>query len=106
MELYHVLNRGVDKRMIYKEDDDRVRFVHDLYEFNDKRPANNTAYSAYQKEKGDNKNNDFVSRYSEREMLVDIHGWCLMGNHYHLLLSERRGGGVTQFIRKLNIGYA
>jgi putative transposase len=29
-----------------------------------------------------------------------------MKNHYHLLLSERTEGGITQFIRKLNIGYA
>ena len=39
-------------------------------------------------------------------MIVDIHGWCLMGNHYHLLLSERAEGGLTKFIRKVNVGYA
>jgi putative transposase len=29
-----------------------------------------------------------------------------MGNHYHLLLSERVEGGLSQFLRKLNVGYA
>ena len=29
-----------------------------------------------------------------------------MGNHYHLLLSETVEGGLTLFLRKLNIGYA
>lgn len=29
-----------------------------------------------------------------------------MKNHYHLLLSERVEGGLTLFLRKLNIGYA
>ncbi len=29
-----------------------------------------------------------------------------MGNHYHLLLSERREGGLSLFLRKLNVGYA
>lgn len=29
-----------------------------------------------------------------------------MGNHYHLLLSEREEGGLVKFIRKINIGYA
>lgn len=104
MELFHVLNRGVDKRKIFMEDGDHVRFVHNLFEFNDTVPANNTEWTLARA----NATNDFVSRYSDepRELLVDIHGWCLMGNHYHLLLSERAEGGITKFIRKLNVGYA
>lgn len=95
MELYHLLNRGVEKRDIFLDDGDRIRFVHDLWEFNTSQPANNTT----------RRMNDIVSR-SSSERLVEIHGWCLMNNHYHLLVSETRDGGVTQFIRKLNIGYA
>jgi putative transposase len=98
MELYHVLNRGVDKRTIFSNDGDHARFVHNLYEFNDESPAPD----AYRRPMW-----DFVSPTSDtRERLVDIHGWCLMKNHYHLLLSERVEGGLTKFIRKLNIGYA
>ena len=97
MELYHLLNRGVDKRRIFMSNDDHVRFVHDMYEFNDKIAANNTLRILQM--------NDFVSR-SLREPIVEIHGWCLMGNHYHLLLSEIVEGGITLFIRRLNIGYA
>jgi len=29
-----------------------------------------------------------------------------MGNHYHLLLSELVEGGLTLFLRRLNVGYA
>lgn len=29
-----------------------------------------------------------------------------MNNHYHLLLSERVEGGISLFLRKLNVGYA
>ena len=96
MELFHVLNRGVEKRNIFLDDKDRFRFVHGLLLFNTTRPANNTTYLI--------ENNDIVSRYADR--VVDIHGWCLMKNHYHLLLSERVEGGISIFIRKLNIGYA
>ena len=42
----------------------------------------------------------------EKEKIVDIHAWVLMKNHYHLLLSERREGGISFFMRKLNVGYA
>lgn len=97
MELYHVLNRGVEKRNIFLDTRDYARFVHDMYEFNDTEPAENTRR---RKEK-----TDFVGP-STGKRIVDIHGWCLMRNHYHLLLSERIEGGLSHFIRKLNVGYA
>lgn len=43
-EIFHVLNRGVDKRKIFMDDKDRLRFVHDLFEFNDVEPVNNLTY--------------------------------------------------------------
>lgn len=100
MELYHLLNRGVDKRDIFLDRQDYARFVHDLYEFNDTKSAGST-YHSFQ-------NLDLRSPEIKprQERLVDIHAWCAMRNHYHLLLSERVEGGITQFIRKLNIGYA
>lgn len=104
MELYHALNRGVEKRDIFMDERDRLRFVHDLWEFND---ANLTprAHHSFLKTL---KNSGFVNPNieSKGERIVDLHAWCLMRNHYHLLLSERIEGGLTLFLRKLNIGYA
>ncbi len=97
MDLYHALNRGVDKRTLFLDNQDRARFVHDLYEFNSDKPSNHTYRS---------KMADIVSRPSNFARLVDIHGWCIMDNHYHLLLSERIDGGISLFLRKLNVGYA
>ena len=34
-QFYHVYNRGVDKRVVFLEEIDYIRFIHDLYEFND-----------------------------------------------------------------------
>lgn len=99
-ELYHVLNRGVEKRSIAMDDQDRARFVYDLFEFNDAKPAGSTYYSFGNL---DLRNPEMVR---ERQCIVDLHAWCLMGNHYHLLLSERIEGGLTLFLRKLNVGYA
>ena len=38
---YHIYNRGVDKRKIFLENRHYYRFIHDLYEFNDKNAAIN-----------------------------------------------------------------
>ena len=100
--LFHTLNRGVDKRQIFLDDQDRFRFIHDLYEFNDQDWVNTTFHIF-------KKYNDIGYRNIEgkkRKLLVDIHAFCLMPNHYHLLLSPKIKDGIPQFMKKLNMGYA
>jgi len=103
MELWHVLNRGVDGRDIFLDSQDYARFVHNLYEFNDANPAVNLARLFDPSGMRDFVNPSFRK---ERERLVDIHGWVLLKNHYHLLLSARVEGGISLFLRKINVGYA
>jgi putative transposase len=95
MDFIHVLNRGVEGKTIFPQTGDYVRFVHGLYSFNDSASANNTSHSLRS-----------GSIKKQRHRLVDIHGWCLMRNHYHLLLSELEEGGISKFMMKLNVGYA
>ncbi len=98
MTFWHVLNRGVEKRDIFLDSSDRVRFVHNLYEFNDSAPAMEYVRRP---------DPDVGPRRSHiREPIVSIHAWCLRPNHYHLLLSEREESGLTRFLMKLNVGYA
>jgi putative transposase len=97
MELFHVLNRGVEGRDLFLDSGDHVRFIHNLFQFNDRTAAPQA-----------NRRNDvgFTKPNIERERLVDIHGWTLMKNHYHLLISEHNEGDLSLFLRKINIGYA
>lgn len=97
--IVHALNRGVDKRDIFMDDHDRLRFVYGLYIFNTDAAVDIASLRA----KG------LTMSFSEERRgnrVVDIHAWCLMGNHYHLLISPRSDGGISVFLRKLNIGYA
>lgn len=43
-ELYHIYNRGVEKRDVFLDEKDYFRFIHDLFEFNDEAPALNLGY--------------------------------------------------------------
>ena len=106
-ELFHVLNRGVEKRELFLDNRDRARFVHDMYEFNRTSPAGNAYRSFAMMDIVGPSWTPEESRSDKTEKkLVTIHAWCLMGNHYHLLLSEKTDGGLSAFIRKLNVGYA
>lgn len=103
-DIYHVLNRGVDKRKIFSDEQDYLRFVHDLFEFNDDKIIGTTSNNF----KIFNKNNDIVSRNirKPRKLLVNIHAFCIMPNHYHLLLSPNIENGISKFLKKLDMGYA
>lgn len=43
-EFYHVYNRGVEKRNIFLDDKDHLRFIHDIFEFNDEALSLNDNY--------------------------------------------------------------
>lgn len=106
MEIVHTLNRGVDKRIIFLDDWDRFRFIHNLYEFNDQdRVEARNIFHKHSKSGFSDIASQKVER-KKRKLLVNIHCFCLMPNHYHLLLSPRVKDGISKFMKKLNMGYA
>ncbi len=111
--LYHIVSRGVDKRKIFLSDEDYFRAIHDLFEFNDEHPLRNSTYHF--------KNNPILGlRKTEeassvlrrpdiqvpRKLLVDLHAFALMPNHYHFLMTPRSEGTITIFMKRFNMGYA
>lgn len=97
-EIYHIYNRGVEKRCVFPEKRDFQRFIHDMFEFNDSESSTNVAYRFF------NSVRDVIAA-KPRKLLVEILCFCLMPNHYHFLLRQRRDGGVTEFMRKMGTGY-
>ncbi len=110
MELIHVLSRGVDKRDIFLDEQDHFRFVHDLFEFNDQQNADNNSYY-FRNNHNKIESIDIASRYikperRKRKLLVNIYAFCLMKNHYHLLLNPKLENAIPKFMKKLNMGYS
>ncbi len=103
-EIYHVYNRGVEKRIIFQDDSDKFRFIHDLFEFNDKEPASNTLYH-FDKQYMEVKPRYIEKEKKPRKLIVKILAFCLMPNHFHLLLQPNKENGISKFMQKLNTGY-
>lgn len=97
-QIYHIYNRGVEKRKIFLDDTDYFRFIHDLFEFNDITPAGKFST-------GGDRISDSFNKPKERKLLVEILVFCLMPNHFHLLLRQLAENGVVRFMHKLGIGY-
>lgn len=107
-KIYHIYNRGVEKRDIFLSDGDRWRFLQGLYLFNDE---NGTANLLYRLEQQKGKMHfgilrEYMSRHNaDRKPLVRIVADCLKPNHYHLLLQEIQENGISRFMQKLGTGY-
>lgn len=96
-EFYHVYNRGTEKRKIFLVRKDYERFIALLY------LANNTEIVHLSNYQGSTLM-DFLA-ISRGNILVDIGAYCLMPNHFHLLVKEVREGGLSAFMQKLITAY-
>jgi len=109
-EIYHVLNRGVDKRKIFLDKQDYFRFIHDLFEFNDQNIIDTGSYRFKQRNKIfdiECRNINFSEKKRRpRKLLVDIYAFCAMPGHYHFLLGPKVENGIPRFMQKINMGYS
>lgn len=87
---YHVYNRGVEKRQIFLDDQDYVAWLGILKKYitGKQNPVSNR----HKIDKLDNK--------------VNVLAYCLMPNHFHLLLYQITPNGITELMRRLSISYA
>jgi len=98
-QIYHIYNRGVEKRDIFLDNTDYLRFIHNLFEFNDSAPVLNAGYYF------NPINHELNLKKKQRELLVEIFVFTLMPNHFHLLLRQKRENGIVRFLQKLGTGY-
>jgi putative transposase len=95
-EYYHLYNRGVDKRSIFQDKEDALRFLQSMQEFNSTEPQGGIYLSAH------SKNSNFRSSASK---LVRFIAYCLNQNHYHFIIQPLVEDGVQKFMHRLSTGY-
>ena len=101
-EYYHVLNRGFDKKEIFRDDGDIARFFQSMEEFNSIDPIG-SIYENYLLKK---KNGPPRSKKrSKNQKLVDFAAYCLNPNHYHFLVRQTVDDGIKKFLQRLGAGY-
>ncbi len=102
-ETYHIYNRGAHKQPIFTNKDDYFRFSLLLHLANSKtsfemRPI----LKKYQ-------GRSSVSIFEEEKVedrLVEIFAYCLMPNHFHLVLRQKEENGIALFMKKLSTAYS
>lgn len=106
-EYYHVFNRGVSKNTLFKDRADYQRFLFGTLYLQSPLLFTNVARIA---KKYDSVAGFPVSEKDTEEILkartVELTAFCLMSNHYHLLLRETEEGGISNYMHRLAEGYA
>jgi len=90
-EYYHLYNRGTEKRIIFLDEKDYHHFLFLMY-------ICNTEKSITLRDIG-----EFFDR---EKTIVDIGVFCLMPNHFHILVREKVENGISTYMRKLLTGYS
>jgi putative transposase len=93
-EYYHIYNRGNSKQTIFHDKKDYDRFVKLLFLSNSRE---NFKVHLLGKE---------IYDHDRGEPLVGIGAYCLMPNHFHLLLTQTETGSISKFMQKVSTGYS
>jgi len=104
-EMYHIYNRGVDKRDIFTDKNDIYRFIESIKEFNQvdkiqslsnlRKSKSNPQIAAL-----------LLSRsFKSKGPLVEIMAYCFNPNHFHFILRQVSEDGISKFMQKLQAGY-
>lgn len=94
---YHIYNRGVEKRDVFLDKRDYWRFLETLNYYRlTPQPMKLSDFrrSSIKSQKIDNQTE-----------IIQIFCYCLMPNHFHLLLKQTSDSGITQFLRKAADSY-
>jgi hypothetical protein len=91
-EKYHVFNRGVDKRIVFHDVEDYLRFYESLHFFNRVEPVLSIRSAKTQD-------------YTTVERLVGISAYVLINNHFHLLVEQLAADGIALFMKRVSVGY-
>lgn len=95
-QFYHVYNRGVEKRKIFEDAQDYQKFLHYL----------KTYLSPVDILRQENPllRSNLVNNNLADE--VDLIAFCLMPNHFHMLVHQKTRDGMTKLLKQVSVGYS
>ncbi len=105
-EYYHIYNRGVGKKIIFKDDRDRIRFLFLILYFQAENnfPQISRIISSYVKHRVFNASND-VKNGIIKERFIELTAFALMPNHFHLIVKETKEGGIGKYMQRVLNSY-
>lgn len=93
-EIYHIFNRGIDKRVTFASHDEYLRAYRTIKYYQlVNLPLKFCSYLLLSEEFRQK-----VDEKSDGKKLITIFAYCLMPNHFHFLMRQEVDGGISKFI--------
>jgi len=102
-EYYHILNRGNYKQPIFKDERDWARFLFLILHLQSPTnfPQINRVVSSFVKSSAfDNISAERVNEILDKRY-VELVGFALMPNHFHLIVHEKEEGGIATYMHRI-----
>jgi len=93
-ELYHIYNRGNNKRTIFSKPQDLNRFLQGMNDFNTINPIGSLYLNSFRKE-----------LRGSTSKLVNFICYCLNPNHFHFIVKQTAEEGITKLMHRIGTGY-
>ena len=100
----HVVKKGTRGLPIVRDKTDRHHFLLMLTHFNDDFSPLNWRRDLY--DAGLHYSFKRPEHWPEQKRIVNVIAFCLVGNHFHLLLQEIIDGGIARFMQRVGTGMA
>ena len=106
-EYYHIYNRGNNKQNIFLDSRDWSRFLFLILYFQSSVPIYNIGHhiSHFIKYRVFNIS-EKASQIILKDKLVELIGFCLMPNHFHLIVRGLKENGISKYMEKVQKAYA
>ncbi|MEK7513533.1 MAG: transposase [Patescibacteria group bacterium] len=102
-EYYHTYNRSFNKKIIFSRERDKIRFIQ-LIKFCQLKVGCKYSYWSRQTSK---RQLEIIESVKENSgFIVKVIAYCVMPNHFHLLLQQLTDNGIIQMMTKLTNAYA
>lgn len=106
-EYYHVYNRGAHRHGVFHDRSDNARFLFGLVYFQSPALFGHIGRLA---RTFDNRGGFEVSDSNFENVLagrmIELVSFCIMGNHYHLLIRELTEGGIADYMQRVSVAYS
>lgn len=100
-EYYHIFNRGMAKQTIFHNNADRMRFLFLLLYFQSPVPVQNIARLVkLMPWIGDDLREKVI-----KKRFVELTSFCLMPNHFHLIVKEVEESGIARYMQRVLNAY-
>lgn len=102
-QIYHIINRGIAKQPIFNNKRDYQRFLEIIRYYHHKNTP--IRYSKFLSLAKEERERIVTSLDKQKNHIIEILCYCLMPNHFHLVLCQIQDGGIAKFVGNISNSY-